>query len=107
MGLVIGLECGTGRCHRSSFGRAGLGRSGAGAVGVKPSWNSRCPHGVDTALEVIGATGVVLDADNRVLRAAKSAISLGLVTDRDVVYQPILDLVRESREEGIPLSERV
>ena len=63
------------------------------------------PHGVDTALEVIGATGVVLDADNRVLRAAKSAISLGLVTDRDVVYQPILDLVRESREEGIPLSE--
>ena len=30
------------------------------------------PHGVDTALEVIGATGVVLDADNRGLRAAQT-----------------------------------
>ncbi|MGA1688447.1 MAG: sensor histidine kinase [Pontimonas sp.] len=62
------------------------------------------PDGVDTALEVIGATGIVLDADNRVLRAAKSALELGLVKDRDLTYGPILDLVRESRAEGVPLS---
>ena len=62
------------------------------------------PDGVDTALEVIGATGIVLDADNRVLRAAKSAIELGLVKDRDLTYGPILDLVKESRLEGVPLS---
>lgn len=62
------------------------------------------PDGVDTALEVIGATGIVLDADNRVLRAAKSALELGLVKDRDLTYGPILDLVKESRSEGIPLS---
>jgi hypothetical protein len=40
---------------------------------------------VDTALEVIGATGVVLDADNRVLRASKSAVALGIVDNRDIV----------------------
>lgn len=63
------------------------------------------PDGVDTALEVIGATGVVLNADNKVLRASKSAFALGLVDDRDIVYQPILDLVREARERGEPLAE--
>ena len=62
------------------------------------------PDGVDTALEVIGATGIVLDADNRVLRAAKSALELGLVKDRDLTYGPLLDLVKECRQEGIPLS---
>jgi two-component system, OmpR family, sensor histidine kinase SenX3 len=62
------------------------------------------PDGVDTALEVIGATGIVLDADNKVLRAATSAVELGLVKDRDLTYQPILDLVKESRLEGVPMS---
>ena len=62
------------------------------------------PDGVDTALEVIGATGIVLDADNKVLRAAMSAMELGLVKDRDLTYGPILELVKESREEGFPLS---
>ena len=62
------------------------------------------PDGVDTALEVISATGIVLDADNRVLRAAKSALELGLVRDRDLTFGPILDLVKESRREGIPLA---
>ena len=62
------------------------------------------PDGVDTALEVIGATGIVLDADNKVLRAARSAMELGLVKDRDLTYGPILELVKEAREEGVPLS---
>jgi len=85
----------------------------AGLVWAAVDWQRRAetvleqpvPHGVDTALEVIGAAGVVLDAENRVLRAANAARSLGLVNDRDVVYQPVLDLVRESREKGIPCAE--
>lgn len=91
LGIVVGL------------GIAALVWAGAG-------WHRRAeqvleppvPDGVDTALEVIGATGVVLDADNRVLRASKSAVALGIVDERDIVYQPILDLVKEARVEGLP-----
>jgi two-component system, OmpR family, sensor histidine kinase SenX3 len=89
---------------------AGLGV--AALVWAGAGWHRRAeevlevpvPDGVDTALEVIGSTGVVLDANNRVLRASISAVALGIVDDRDIVYQPIIDLVRESRTEGIPMS---
>ena len=89
-----------------------IGLAIAGLVWAAVGWQRRAetvfeppvPDGVDTALEVIGSTGVVLDADNRVLRASKSAVALGIVDDRDIVYQPIVDLVREARAEGVPLS---
>lgn len=90
-----------------------LGLSIAGLVWAAVGWRRRAedvldvpvPDGVDTALEVIGATGVVLDADNRVLRASKSAVELGLVDERDIVYQPILNLAKRSRDQGEPLAE--
>ena len=44
-------------------------RSGPKEVGLEP-----VPDGLDTALEVIGAIGVVFDAKNRVIRASRSAI---------------------------------
>ena len=89
-----------------------LGIALAGMMVLALRWQQRAetvfehpvPDGVDTALEVIGATGIVLDADNRVLRAATSAVELGLVKGHDLTHQPILDLVKQSREEGIPLS---
>lgn len=89
---------------------AGLGV--AALVWAGAGWHRRAeevlevpvPDGVDTALEVIGSTGVVLDADNRVLRASISAVALGIVDDRDIVYKPIVDLVRESRTEGLPMA---
>lgn len=88
----------------------GVGLGVAALVWAGAGWHRRAeqvleppvPDGVDTALEVIGATGVVLDADNRVLRASKSAVALGIVDNRDIVYQPILDLVKEARSEGVP-----
>jgi two-component system sensor histidine kinase SenX3 len=88
----------------------GLGLGVAALIWAGAGWHRRAeqvldlpvPDGVDTALEVIGATGVVLDADNRVLRASKSAVALGIVDNRDIVYQPILDLVKESRVDGVP-----
>jgi two-component system sensor histidine kinase SenX3 len=89
-----------------------LGLGIAALVWAGAGWHRRAeqvleppvPDGVDTALEVIGATGVVLDADNRVLRVSKSAVALGIVDNRDIVYQPILDLVKEARVEGVPAS---
>ena len=88
----------------------GLGLGVAVLVWAGAGWHRRAeqvleppvPDGVDTALEVIGATGVVLDADNRVLRASKSAVALGIVDERAIVYQPILDLVKLARSEGLP-----
>lgn len=88
----------------------GLGIAALIWAGARSHWRAEqvleppVPDGVDTALEVIGATGVVLDADNRVLRASKSAVALGIVDNRDIVYQPILDLVKEARVEGVPQS---
>ena len=90
-----------------------IGLSIAGLIWAAVGWKKRAedvldvpvPDGVDTALEVIGATGVVLDADNRVLRASKSAVELGLVDERDIVYQPILNLAKRSRDLGEPLAE--
>jgi two-component system, OmpR family, sensor histidine kinase SenX3 len=55
------------------------------------------PDGVDTALEVIGAIGIVLDAKNRVIRASRSAIDLGLVDGRDISLPPVARLVERAR----------
>jgi two-component system, OmpR family, sensor histidine kinase SenX3 len=67
-------------------------RSGPKEVGVEP-----VPDGLDTALEVIGAIGVVLDAKNRVIRASRSAIDLGIVDGREVVIPPVARLVERAR----------
>jgi two-component system sensor histidine kinase SenX3 len=67
-------------------------RSGPKEVGVEP-----VPDGLDTALEVIGAIGVVLDAKNRVIRASRSAIDLGIVDGREVVLPPVARLVERAR----------
>ena len=75
-------------------------RSGPKEVGVEP-----VPDGLDTALEVIGAIGVVLDAKNRVIRASRSAIDLGIVDGREVSLPPIARLVERARLANRSLSE--
>ena len=67
-------------------------RSGPKEVGAEP-----VPDGLDTALEVIGAIGVVLDAKNRVIRASRSAIDMGIVDGREVVLPPVARLVERAR----------
>jgi len=67
-------------------------RSGPKELGAEP-----VPDGLDTALEVIGAIGVVLDAKNRVIRASRSAIDLGIVDGREVVLPPLARLVDRAR----------
>lgn len=63
------------------------------------------PDGLDTALEVIGAIGVVLDAKNRVIRASRSAIDLGIVDGREVSMRSIARLVVRARLAGRQLVE--
>jgi two-component system sensor histidine kinase SenX3 len=76
------------------------GRSAPLEVGPEP-----IPDGLDTALEVIGAIGVVLDAKNRVVRASRSAIELGIVDGREVSIPPIFRLVERARVANRQLSE--
>jgi len=90
-----------------------IGLAVAGLVWAAVGWQRRAegvfelpvPDGVDTALDVIGATGLVVDSTDRVVRAADSAVALGLVNEREVLSAPILELIRRSREEGVPLAE--
>ena len=63
------------------------------------------PDGLDTALEVIGAIGVVLDGKNRVIRASRSAIDLGIVDGREVSIPPIARLVERARVANRQLTE--
>jgi len=63
------------------------------------------PDGLDTALEVIGATGLVLDENNRVIRASRAALDLGFVEDRRLAIDPVTKLVKRSRKTGTSLQE--
>jgi two-component system, OmpR family, sensor histidine kinase SenX3 len=75
-------------------------RSAPLEVGSEP-----VPDGLDTALEVIGAIGVVLDGRNRVIRASRSAIDQGIVDGREVSIPPIARLVERARAAGRTLVE--
>ena len=63
------------------------------------------PDGLDTALEVIGATGLVLDANNRVIRASRTAIDLGFVEDRELALDQVRTLVNRARQANKSLQE--
>lgn len=89
---------------------------GAATVGlvwaIRHPWSGRnrldsevVPDGLDTALEVIGATGLVLDADNRVIRASRAALDLGFVEDRGIAIPEVSELVRRARQANQSLHE--
>jgi two-component system sensor histidine kinase SenX3 len=58
------------------------------------------PDGLDTALEVIGATGLVLDHDNKVIRASRTALKLGLVEDREIAIEKVKDLIDRAKKKN-------
>ena len=79
---------------------------------VRHPWNSGggidrdlMPDGLDTALEVIGANGLVLDQNNQVLRASRAATKLGIVEDREVAIDQIKDLIARAKLKGSTLQE--
>ena len=79
---------------------------------VRHPWNSGggidrdlMPDGLDTALEVIGANGLVLDQNNQVLRASRAATKLGIVEDREVAIDQIKDLIARAKLKGSTVQE--
>lgn len=79
---------------------------------VRHPWNASggidrevIPDGLDTALEVIGANGLVLDQNNQVLRASRAAIKLGIVEDREVAIDQIKDLIARAKLKGSIVQE--
>lgn len=63
------------------------------------------PDGLDTALEVIGANGLVLDQNNQVIRASRAAVKLGIVEDRHVAVDQVRELIERAKLKGSLVSE--
>ena len=58
------------------------------------------PPGVADVLAVLRSSGVVLDGDDRVIRASPAAYILGLVRDERLVAEDLLELARKVRRDG-------
>jgi two-component system sensor histidine kinase SenX3 len=58
------------------------------------------PAGVADVLAVLRSSGVVLDAEDRVVRASPAALSMGLVRADRLVSETLLELVRATRRDG-------
>ena len=58
------------------------------------------PAGIPDVLAVLRSSGVVLDAEDRVLRASPAAYAVGLVRGEALQSQDLLDMARRVRRDG-------
>ncbi|HUZ22905.1 MAG TPA: ATP-binding protein [Streptosporangiaceae bacterium] len=58
------------------------------------------PAGIDSVLAVLSSSAVVLDSDDRVLRASAAARSFGLVDGDQLVVRELVALARKVRRDG-------
>ena len=58
------------------------------------------PVGVAAVLAVLRSSAVVVDPDDRVLKASAPAYALGLVRGNEVLVTDLLDLIRQVRRDG-------
>ena len=65
------------------------------------------PAGVADVLAVLRSSGVVVDAEDRVVRASPAALSMGLVRADRLMSTTLLDLVRSTRRDGEIREERL
>ncbi len=56
------------------------------------------PDGVTGALHALATAGLVLDIDNKIVRATRSAFALGLVRDQVLVHPKLVSLVDKARK---------
>ncbi|MGE5135679.1 MAG: sensor histidine kinase [Gemmatimonadota bacterium] len=91
-------ECaGDGRCQRDR-GHPGRRREGQ-PVKIRRQ-PSRLPTGVASVLSVLSSSAVVLDHDDRVLRASAAARAFGLVKGDQLMVGELLALARQVRRDG-------
>lgn len=62
--------------------------------------NPTIPDGVDHVLDALDSAGIVLDPSNNVLRASPGALSMGLVSNRALAHEELVDLVLRVRRTG-------
>ncbi|MBO0776965.1 MAG: ATP-binding protein, partial [Actinobacteria bacterium] len=62
--------------------------------------STRVPAGVAAVLSVLSSSAVVLDSDDRVLRASSAARTFGLVKGDQLLVGELLALVRQVRRDG-------
>ncbi|MFM1956682.1 MAG: hypothetical protein RLZ41_81 [Actinomycetota bacterium] len=56
------------------------------------------PDGITGALHALATAGLVLDIDNKIVRATRSAFALGLVRDQVLVHPKLVSLVDKARK---------
>jgi two-component system sensor histidine kinase SenX3 len=56
-------------------------------------------------LEVLASAGIMLNGSNTVIRATKNVQALGLIQNRVLAHQELIDLVDQCRLEGKPVEE--
>ena len=56
------------------------------------------PDGITGALHALATAGLVLDVDNKIVRATRSAFALGLVRDQVLVHPKLVALVDKARK---------
>ncbi len=67
---------------------------------LPPAAPPTVPSDIDAVLSVLRSSAVVMDSDERVLRASAAAIAMGLVSDDRLRSASLLELVRQVRRDG-------
>jgi len=69
--------------------------------------NPAVPDGIDQVLDALETAGVVLDPSNNVIKTSPGALTLGLVWNQQLVHPELLELARQVRNTGEPISEEL
>ena len=77
--------------------RTGEGTGEARTAGPQPA---RLPAGIASVLSVLSSSAVVLDSEDRVLRASSAARAFGLVKGDQLLVGELLALARQVRRDG-------
>lgn len=56
------------------------------------------PDGISAALHALATAGIILDTDNKIVRATRSAYALGLIRDQSKVHPKLSSLIDKARK---------